>query len=69
MEFGQGYEAMLVEGSTVMDSNDATRAAAEQQQVLGLGVNHYPTLLVVTERGLVEVGSPMASAAEIKATL
>lgn len=133
VEFGQGYEAMLAEGATVMDSNDAARglmalrqvagedraleavsalqaafygeglslsseaaydfaaerlgvdaeavrvalkdpdvaarAAAEQQQVLGLGVDHYPTLLAVTERGLVEVGSPTASAAEIKAAL
>ena len=42
---------------------------AEQQQVQGLGVDHYPTLLAVTERGLIEVGSPTASAAEIKAAL
>lgn len=133
VEFGAGYEAMLAEGSTVMNSKDAARglmalrqvagegralealaalqaafygegfslsgeaaydfaaerlgldaeavhaalkdpdvaarAAAEQQQVLGLGVDHYPTLLAVTEQGLVEVGSPTASAAEIKAAL
>lgn len=127
VEFGQGYEAMLAEGATVMNSDDAARglmalrqvagehraleaafygeglslsgeaaydfaaerlgldgeavrvalkdpdvaarAAAEQQQVLGMGVDRYPTLLAVTERGLVEVGSPTASAADIKAAL
>ncbi len=55
--------------AALQDPDVAARAAAEQQQVLGLGVDHYPTLLAVTERGLAEVGSPTASAAEIKAAL
>ncbi|MBF0807432.1 hypothetical protein E4U03_02235 [Rothia nasimurium] len=63
---GLDAEAVRV---ALKDPDVAARAAAEHQQVLGLGVDHYPTLLAVTERGLVEVGSPTASAAEIKAAL
>lgn len=63
-----GVDAQAVRAA-LKDLDVAARAAAEQQQVLEWGVDHYPTLLAVTEHGLVEVGSPTASAAEIKAAL
>lgn len=47
----------------------ADLARQEQAQVASLGINHYPCLLAVTDQGLVEVGSPTASAQEIKAQL
>lgn len=59
-----GLDAGAVEAAR--HNPDVVAAArAEQQAVLGAGVDHYPTLAVVTDRGLVEVGSPTASAAEI----
>ncbi|MEU4206276.1 hypothetical protein [Rothia terrae] len=45
------------------------KARAEQRQVLDAGVDHYPTLAVVTPQGLVEVGSPTASASDMKAQI
>lgn len=59
-----GVDAGAVE--TARQNPDVVAAArAEQQAVLAAGVNHYPTLAVVTDRGLVEVGSPTANASEI----
>ncbi len=45
------------------------KAKTEQREVLSIGVSHYPTLAVVTPTGLVEVGSPTASAEQIKAEI
>lgn len=52
-----------------LDREVAATARAEQQWIESLGVKHYPTLLVQTPRGLVEVGSPTASASELRAAV
>lgn len=131
--FGSGYQDMLADGSTVMNSDDAARGLAalrsvaenhqdltlvsgmqqafythgkslsdvetyrwiteelrldadataaaftdpavaqaacqEQEWVSAAGASHYPTLLVETSRGLVEVGSPTDSADQLRAAV
>lgn len=47
------------------DADVAAAARAEQAWVDAAGIGHYPTLLAVTPRGLVEVGNPTATAQEL----
>lgn len=65
-ELGLNTALVLVE---LNNPENAFLAQEEQKQVYATGINHYPTLLVVTEVGLVEIGSPTATPEQIKAEL
>lgn len=52
-----------------VDPAVAAEARAEQEWVAAARVDHYPTLLAETARGLVEVGHPTASAQELRAAI
>ncbi|MDY5585141.1 MAG: DsbA family protein [Arcanobacterium sp.] len=65
-ELGINSALVLVE---LNNPENAFLAQEEQKQVYATGISHYPALLAITEVGLVEIGSPTATPAQIKAEL
>lgn len=63
-----GLDAGSVVGA-LSSATAAERAAEAQRYARQLGVDHYPTLAVETERGLVAFGSPTLGVAALRAEM
>ncbi|WP_323959368.1 DsbA family protein [Arthrobacter sp. JZ12] len=52
-----------------LDPKTRDTALAEQEQAAALGVHSYPTLLAHTPSGLVKIGSPVATAEQLRTSI
>jgi len=63
-----GLDAELVT-QLFLDPGTRNKALAEQEHADALGVHSYPTLLAHTPTGMVKIGSPVATAAQLHTSI
>lgn len=63
-----GLDAELVTG-LFLDPRTRAKALAEQEHAAALGVHSYPSLLAHTPAGMVKIGSPVATAEQLRSSI